>query len=291
MEVEVLRHAGIPESSILSIRVGSTRRQVHVSQLERPLKFPTKLEECSSVKVEILDVSGTARVACTPSTAEYSIPLESPVEGEGSTGMEVSLKLTGGGSGGHASAEEVDKKKEDAAKAYLEKHGLTSFMQFIIQSLMKDKPEDPYQFLQRQVTKKMMIHELSSGGHSDERLEKLLANLGAEVADCVPAEQLETLQRQAEEAGEQLRKDNKELRDALDKLKMRYRSLLAENSELAHEAGEDVEGLTNVDLATMQDDVGKMVSENALLVSELTSMQAKIMSIRDEIETLQAPAS
>ncbi|CAE7535376.1 C07A9.2 [Symbiodinium sp. CCMP2456] len=237
MEVEVLRHNGIPESSILSIRVGSTRRQVHVSQLDRPLKFPTKLEECSSVKVEILDVAGTARVSCSPSTSEYSIPLESPLEGEGSTGMEVGIRL--GGAGAEVSpgaVEEAEKKKEDDAKSYLEKHGLTSFMQFLIQSLMKDKPEDPYKFLQRQVTKKMMITELSSGVSADQKLEEMLTKLSSEVTDCVPVEQLQDLQKQAEEVGDQLRKDNKELRETLDLLKGRYRSLLVENSELAQQA-------------------------------------------------------
>ena len=61
-----------------------------------------------------------------------------------------------------------------------------------------------------------------------------------QVADCVPAEQLQDLQKQAEEVGqrcqdtassllhapllalgEQLRKDNKELRESLDMLKSR----------------------------------------------------------------------
>ena len=96
-----------------------------------------------------------------------------------------------------------------------------------------------------------------------------------QVTDCVPVEQLQDLQKQAEEvgwgaysspvslltacrynSGDQLRKDNKELRETLDLLKGRqlrdcggskvtpksaglsgrYRSLLVENSELAQQA-------------------------------------------------------
>lgn len=285
MELEVVRHSGIPESSILSIRIGSTRRLVHLNQLERPLKFPVRPEEVSSVKIDVMDLSGTARVACNAKTKEYTIALESPEEGETATGMEVAIKMKPQGLGDAALDEEVEKKKEDEAKAYLEAHGLTSFMQFLIQSLMKDKPADPYGFMQRQVTKRVVATQTRESTDSEKQLEEILQKLSSEASDSVPAEQLQALQQQAEAAGEQLRKDNEELRGMLNMLKTRYKLLLAENSELAKEVGEDPAG---VDLAAAKDDIGGLVTENASLVSELTSMRKKIESMKGEVEKMKA---
>eukprot|EP00913_Durusdinium_trenchii_P003980 g3685.t2 len=313
MELEVARHSGIPESSILSVRIGSTRRLVHLNQLERPMKFPlrpedgsrlggmnaSKILECTSIKVDVMDLSGTARVACQAKTTEYTIPLETTDEVPSATGMEVTVKLKPQGADSAAIDEdhgELEKKKEDAAKAYLEKHGLTSFMQFLIQSLMKDKPSDPYAFMQRQVTKRVVAFSSASqarGTETDKQLDDILQKLSAEVSESVPAEQLQSLQEQAEAAGAQLRKDNEELRGMLEMLKTRYKVLLQENTELAKQVGEDPSG---VDLISMKDwamtealslllkadDVGGLVNENALLVSELTSMRKKIETMKGQ---------
>lgn len=285
MELEVVRCSGIPESSILSVRIGSTRRLVHLNQLDRPLKFPVRPEECSSVKVDVMDVSGTARLACSAKTTEYTIPLESPEEQALPTGMEVAIKMKPQGLGDAALDEEMERKKEDAAKAYLEKHGLTSFMQFLIQSLMKDKPADPYAFMQRQVTKRVVATQTQDSTETDKQLDEILQKLSSEVSESVPAEQLQSLQQQAEAAGEQLKKDNEELRGMLNMLKTRYKSLLVENSELVKEVGEDPSG---IDLTTVKDDIGGLVSDNASLVSELTSMRQKIETMKGQVEKMKA---
>ncbi|CAJ1454943.1 unnamed protein product [Effrenium voratum] len=57
-------------------------------------------------------------------------------------------------------------------------------------------------------------------GPTDEKLDAILKQL-SESADAVPVEQLQSLQKQAEAAGEQLKKDNQELRDTLNLLKGR----------------------------------------------------------------------
>ncbi|CAE8593196.1 unnamed protein product, partial [Polarella glacialis] len=102
-----------------------------------------------------------------------------------------------------------DKLKEASARDYLEKHGLTTFMQFLMQSLMKDKPSDPYSFLQRQVTKRMMVNapEITLLPE-DSDLESLLTKLAMEAPVDISCEDLELLEREAAIAGEQLRKDN-----------------------------------------------------------------------------------
>eukprot|EP00438_Fugacium_kawagutii_P017345 Skav229815 [mRNA] locus=scaffold567:394599:404831:- [translate_table: standard] len=83
MELEVVRYSGIPESSILSVRIGSTRRLVHLNQLERPLKFPVRPEEPTQHCCDL----GTTAPAMV-GMPEYTIALESPEEGETATGME-----------------------------------------------------------------------------------------------------------------------------------------------------------------------------------------------------------
>jgi len=312
MEVEVLHHHGIPVTSVISIRAGSTRRQAHLSQLDRPFKFPIKPEECTAVKVDILDLSGSARVACQAGVRDYSVPLESPIEGESATGMEVDLRLKplggGGKDAGKASDDEDharDKKKEAAAKAYLEKHGLTGFMQFLIQSLMKDKPEDPYAFLQRQVTKRMMASQAACGEiiPEESRAGDLLVKLSQEAGESVPADQLQDLEKKAEQAGEQLRKDNEELKETVSKLKSRYKTMLVENSQLEVQSKETPGGrmaqttspmrldATFGNLAMMQDEVSTLAAENAELVSELVRIRQAVDSIRDEIDDLKPGAS
>eukprot|EP00434_Breviolum_minutum_P014900 symbB.v1.2.013135.t1/scaffold925.1/size151535/2 len=87
-------------------------------------------------------------------------------------------------------------------------------------------------------------------GAEDKQLDEILQKLSSEVSESVPAEQLQSLQQQAEAAGEQLKKDNEELRGMLNMLKTRYKSLLVENSELVKEVGEDPSG---IDLTTVKD--------------------------------------
>jgi len=287
-----------------------------LSQLDRPFKFPIKPEELATLKVDILDLAGTARIACTPDVSEYQVPLDSPVEGDPATGMEVTMRITpangttSGAEGSHpaAEAQEADKRKEQNAKMYLEKHGLTSFMQFLIQSLMKDKPDDPYIFLQRQITKRLMVSGAPDGlsvSEQDAKLDALLSKMSTEAGEAVPAEELLQLEKQAAEASEQLKKDNFELKATVDKLKERYKSLLAENTMLQQEAGEGTDGAggttvppppkaTGLEnsvfggLAEMQDEVTHLAMENASLVNELSRMREAVDSVRGEINELSA---
>jgi len=307
----VLHHHGISEHSVISVRAGSTRRQAHLSQLDRPFKFPVKPEECATLKVDILDLAGTSRIACSADVSEYQIPLDSPIEGDPATGMEVTVRIkpaeSTGGSQRALSPQEADKRKEEGAKSYLEKHGLTSFMQFLIQSLMKDKPDDPYLFLQRQVTKRLMVASTDTMNSSDQdvMLDTLLSKMSNEAGEAVPAEELLQLEKQAAEASEQLKKDNTELRTTVNKLKERYKAMLAENAMLSQQVGIETEGVATIptpskatglektmfgNLAGIQDEVTNLAMENASLVGELSRMREAVDSVRGEIDELSAKA-
>jgi len=327
MEILVNKRSGIPETAIISIRAGGTRRQAPVTQLDRPLKFPSNPDENTSFKVDVLDQLGSARVAYNPSEHEYSLALESmdPNPSCLSTGMEVSFKVRRAGEElpdfktGQLQDTQQDpemetaKRTEASARDYLEKHGLTSFMQFLMQSLMKDKPADPYSFLQKQVTKRMVTEvSRSVAGDKvdllleDKGLETLLQKFtNAEAPMEVTTEQLEQLERDAAAAGEQLRADNARLRETAEQLKTRYGQLLQETAQLQEEErnreapkatadmppipqGESPQLAAYREIAQMQDDISSLAKENADLVSELAKMRASIDQVHGEIEGIQA---
>ncbi|CAK0861055.1 unnamed protein product [Prorocentrum cordatum] len=139
-----------------------------------------------------------------------------------------------------AADEERDRRKEQDARQYLEKHGLTNFMQFLMQSLMKDKPANPYSFLQKQVTKRMVseVSRTIAGDRidllvEDKGLDTLLEKFSSgEVPLEVTPEQLAQLERDAAAAGEQLRADNARLRETAARLKEKYGQLVEETTNL-----------------------------------------------------------
>lgn len=312
MELEVLRYSGFPDSSVISIRAGSTRRQGQLSGLDRPFKFPCKPEDCTTFKVDVLDVLGSARLACNPTDAEYCFSLE-PVSRSGASksSMEVAFavrRLSGAGApGGEGDDDKArDQKKEGAALDYLEKHGLATFMQFLMQSLMKDKPTDPYAFLQREVTKRMVVEVTKNA--EDQGLENLLAKFAAQAPKGVSPEQLAVLEAEATAVGEQLRADNARLRDTTDLLLSRYGQLIEESQLLQRCAvgrGMDLEPFATAqldpgaenseamqlaaykDIVQMQDEVNALAKENGFLVTELAGMLSSIHTVKADIETMQ----
>lgn len=321
----MLRHHGIPETSIISIRAGGTRRQAQLSTLDRPLKFPCEPEQSTTFKVDILDLLGSARLAYNPAENEYSLSLES-VYGRGDTNdMEVAFRVRRAGdpsygepvspkNAGAASRAEDDKAKdarrESAARDYLEKHGLTAFMQFLMQSLMKDKPPDPYSFLQKQITKRMVTEvSRSVAGDKvdlleDKGLETLLKRFNSPEAPLeVTTEQLEQLERDAAMAGEQLRADNARLRETAEQLKCRYGQLIDETAMMHQQAaakaeahggpqmpplapGESPQIAAYREMARMQDDISGLAKENADLVAELANMRAGMDNVYGEIDEM-----
>lgn len=305
----MLRHRGIPASSIISIRAGGTRRQAQLSALDRPFKFPCRPEECTTFKVDALDLLGSARLAYNPDENEYCLPLE-PTEGGSQASMEVSFRIKRAGAAGSHGAGEAeedrskDQRKEGAARDYLEKHGLTAFMQFLMQSLMKDKPPEPYTFLQREVTKRM-VTEITKNAE-DPGLESLIAKLSSQGPQGVSAEQYSNLEHEAAAVGEQLRTDNARLRETAEQLMSRYGQLLDESAllhraaaskgpsgaasvaptEAMAESSASMQVAAYKDIAKMQDEVTVLAKENALLVSELARMLSSIDTVRGEIDSI-----
>jgi len=259
MELEVLETKGLPPGSVLSISAGGTRRQVQVSALDRPLKFPGNAGDISQVKVDVLDVKGRARLPfdSKKDAEKVSVQLESTAETADANvpaapeSMEVVLKMKASDVPVSPQAEEADagmrRRKELEANGYLEEHGLVPFMQFLLHTLLQDKPRDPYQFLQKQVGLKMSAVTVPSSsdppaekpplpaptGQELEQVNNLLDRLTPRrLAETATEEDMAALEREALEASERLREDNAKLRATALELKKEYEKLMQESALL-----------------------------------------------------------
>jgi len=348
MELEVLDTKGIPDTGVISIRAGSTRRQAQVSGLDRPMKFPQMTpQDCNGFKIDVLDLLGSARMSldAPPKLSyEYNVDLE-PANDQNTTPMQVTFTLRRSGEGGGAesatsdrdqskegtlasnlSFEKLDlnqdgvvtkeefnqamgegkaewvKSRETKARGYMEEHGLVGFMQYLMQSLMKDKPVDPYHFLQKQVAMRAAQAHMATSSEEG-HLTALLKQLDPK-ATTVNVEQLRELEKEAVEAGEKLRTDNSVLRNTAMDLRNEYEKVLKESMVLRdsmihqmelpaqHEGcstkvepipGETPQLHAYREIALVQDEVCALAKENAALVEELSRMRSAVEAVRNEV--------
>jgi len=147
-------------------------------------------------------------------------------------------------------------RKETAACDYLEHHGIVGFMHFLMQSLMKDKPDEPYAFLMSQIQLRMdrgsskevtgqtrafePSSDIAASGDAPEAtvrdvgIERLLHKLDPEASSVVTAD-LAELERGTAEASDRLRKENSSLRECADQLKSEYERLVDANTRMRHQ--------------------------------------------------------
>lgn len=187
MEFEVTGTRGIPESSILSVRAGTTRKQVPLGNadgLRSAVRFPAAVEDATSFKLEVMELLGRGRIQiptdslCTD-RAEFHLPVDATSEAGPSMEVSFALRKLGEGHAKSASSTHVHgfgraalsadeasdreealtsvaleaarRRREDAGHDYMQDHGLKDFLQHVVSALMKDKPADPYMYLQTQI--------------------------------------------------------------------------------------------------------------------------------------------
>lgn len=172
MEVVIISHEGIPQDSVISIRVGSMRRQCVFGQANKPFCFPIAPEAAGTIKVDVLSVAGCARALCSRDERDYDLSLKaggvSIARSSGpasalsyTTPMSIRLKIRPAspdatpaeskeavGSTG-AVFDVHDKRKEDLDK-YLADKGIMALMQKILQGIIQERPGDPYAFVANQ---------------------------------------------------------------------------------------------------------------------------------------------
>eukprot|EP00411_Alexandrium_monilatum_P061729 CAMPEP_0175535284 /NCGR_PEP_ID=MMETSP0096-20121207/24118_1 /TAXON_ID=311494 /ORGANISM="Alexandrium monilatum, Strain CCMP3105" /LENGTH=256 /DNA_ID=CAMNT_0016838073 /DNA_START=136 /DNA_END=904 /DNA_ORIENTATION=+ len=148
MEISLFAHNNLPEGSIFSIRAGTVRRQAAVSN-NRPFRFPSKPMD-SPLKVEVFKPVGTAYVVLRPGEEQYKVSFKGMEEAPMS--CEVHVKPVQDGAAPLPPAEENVKESSTSAKEakdYLEGHQVMQFVQALLQTLIKDKPTDPYSYMAR----------------------------------------------------------------------------------------------------------------------------------------------
>jgi len=289
----VLQTTNIPKEKFISVRAGGTRRQAQLSTLASPFKFPVSIDKCATLKVEVLDMLAFSRFPFNPAEEEFNIALDSAADTEPEEPMEVRLKVRSVADADvNKSKADEDSRRETSAKDYLEEHNLVNFLQTLLHGLMKDKPHDPYRYLQREISRKA-----AEAGHSPRG-----STTAAPSTMMPPSPDLQELSAKSD----QLRADNAYLREALDAEAATRARLQDEVSRLRGEptAVADAQDLQNMDPSEMspeqlqsyremlilQEEIAALAKENAMFVAKMARVRVATDSVRTEITSLQQQA-
>lgn len=162
MELRLLGTRGIPDGSIVSIRLGGVRRQALLGS-ERPYRFAQLAAGKQPLRVDVFAPVAHARLLVEASgKSQCSVPLDAPLSAGGSAevaehGCSMRLdfelrslgrSLLAGDNGVHASVQE-DAPLGAASQPYYEHHCLGDFFQMLLQSLLQDRPPDPSAYIAR----------------------------------------------------------------------------------------------------------------------------------------------
>lgn len=317
----MLNARGVPKSGLLSISAGGMRKQVQLSGLDRPLRFPAKsADDISQIKVDVLDVLGRARLPYQPCEQKYTVPLESNAETSATMpNMEVDIIVRPcdpESPSGLSKEQEAEarRRKEVDANGYLEEHGLVNFMQFLLHSLMQDKPTNPYPFLQKQVAMRMQ----AAGGASlsypispssgaiptlstplltvpalqdpDIMVDSLLERTSPQAAQSFTPEEIANLEREAEETRKRLLEDNAQLRETAMQMNLEYERLMKESAALhdklgAKRASKNATRTQEAyrEIEKLQEEVSQLARENAKLVADLARGREMIDQVRQDM--------
>lgn len=162
MEFVVQSSEGVPEGSLLSIKIGETKRQGPLSQIGQPFRFSTSPAEPLPMKVELLTL------AAPPQTLSLNPSLTSLVlDFGGRKKVTLSQRQAPELQRSPADVKEAaesrglstDKKAiAQSAASYLEKHDLVRTFQDILHGLLVAKPQDPFAYLEEHVARAKALY-------------------------------------------------------------------------------------------------------------------------------------
>lgn len=150
VEVSILSHTGIPQDAVLSIRAGSARKQAAIGS-GKPFRLPHLSVQESPVKIDIMQCIGTAYLCVKPGEERYQAVFQTG--GCQPMVCELGVRPTPG--------EDSDRRDEPAPEAspcsedaqqYLDRHGIVPFVQAVLQTVIKERPEDPFKHVARHCT-------------------------------------------------------------------------------------------------------------------------------------------
>lgn len=170
IQVSVSRAEGAVQEpgSLLSIRVGSSRRQGSV-QLCRPCRFPERISDSTPARVDVMRRVGCGQVEISPEDETYSVPIKAS---SSSSSSSISLKLRVKNAprlcgrakplgkqlnaaeplDGHIKESELispDSPLGVAAQSrrYLDEHNILQVVQVLLEALVTDQPEEPREYI------------------------------------------------------------------------------------------------------------------------------------------------
>lgn len=149
--------SGIPDGSILSIRAGTKGRQMPL-RFDEPFKLPTTKEASALFKIDVFSQFGKARLTLRPGKYVYEAQIE---DGDGAIvgSLEFEARDTSERDRNHRQTPLPQPAKGSSRRAqatvlassYLDEHGLIQYLQGLLQSVLREKPADPYAYMIRQL--------------------------------------------------------------------------------------------------------------------------------------------
>jgi len=164
MEVTLLDVQGLPPGCLVSVRSGTTRRQALADPDKLRLFFPAGLEANPSLKVDLLAPLGSSEIQFQPGANAY--PIQLPINGAiGSVTLAIreiekpvpkmdlnaiaSMEYTKDDKGRPSTPGTASRRHRLAlaARTYLDDHQLLMFVQSMLQGLIRDRPDDPWDYI------------------------------------------------------------------------------------------------------------------------------------------------
>jgi len=166
----LLEADGIPEGCLVSVRAGSIRRQAPV-EANKPCKllFPDGVSKANPFKVDLLAPLGSTYFEVSTAKEKYPFEVKSRYGGKS---MHVTLRVRQETKGAANAANELDgmynvpqsindnvaasvahespARRHHAAmqqRSYLDSHELMPWMNSLMQDLLKDRPDDPWSYI------------------------------------------------------------------------------------------------------------------------------------------------
>jgi hypothetical protein len=194
MEVSLVETQGLPPGCLVSVRVGSTRRQAPADPEKLKLVFPKGCSPKDLIKVDLLAPVGSAEM---PFTADANLyPLQVPVNGalanltlgfseapsekinkpEKPSGVGINLNsiyanmdFSKDEKGGSFTPNTASRRHKIAleARTYLDKHQLLVFIHGLLQALIQKRPLDPWDFIIECATAAKKLGVLDPSGNGE----------------------------------------------------------------------------------------------------------------------------
>lgn len=162
---------GAPEGSVLSIKVGDTKRQAPVSRVGQPFRFGTSLAEPLPLTVELLAPVAPAQVLnLGPATHKFVVDFGGQVkvrlqQREAQELQKPPVNISAVASD-IAASRSVPQQKLDMAQnaaAYLQEHDLVRIFQDILHGLLVSKPKDPFAYVEAHFQRAKILDKIRQG--------------------------------------------------------------------------------------------------------------------------------